>query len=381
MLTIAKQVFIIKAENVYNAHLRGMDMPRYRDRTLEIRNFVLRHVNDHPKDITALAIADFGISRPAVLRHIRNLIGDGLLIAHGKTRDRRYALKPVAEIELPLEITPDLAEDRIWRQHIRPLLKGVPANVIAICQYGFTEMLNNVVDHSEADMGLVKLTYTAASIRIAILDNGIGVFRKIQTELGLEDQHHAILELSKGKLTTDPEHHTGEGIFFTSRAFDRFEILSGDLFFSHDNLDSDWLLERDDTGPGTHVTLEIHPRSDCRLQDVFDRYAAEGDDFGFTRTIVPVILARYDDENLVSRSQAKRLLARFERFKEVVLDFKGVETIGQAFADEVFRVYPGEHPQVQLIPLNYDEQVGNMIRRVLDRTKSTSVLFPTEEAK
>jgi anti-sigma regulatory factor (Ser/Thr protein kinase) len=381
MLTIAKQVFIIKAENVYNAHLRGMDMPRYRDRTLEIRNFVLRHVNDHPKDITALAIADFGISRPAVLRHIRNLIGDVFLIAHGKPRDRRYALKPVAEIELPLEITPDLAEDRIWRQHIRPLLKGVPANVIAICQYGFTEMLNNVVDHSEADMGLVKLTYTAASIRIAILDNGIGVFRKIQTELGLEDQHHAILELSKGKLTTDPEHHTGEGIFFTSRAFDRFEILSGDLFFSHDNLDSDWLLERDDTGPGTHVTLEIHPRSDCRLQDVFDRYAAEGDDFGFTRTIVPVILARYDDENLVSRSQAKRLLARFERFKEVVLDFKGVETIGQAFADEVFRVYPGEHPQVQLIPLNYDEQVGNMIRRVLDRTKSTSVLFPTEEAK
>lgn len=379
MLTIAKQVFIMKAGNVYNAHLRGMDMPRYRDRTLEIRNFVLRHVNDHPKDITALAIAEFGISRPAVLRHIRNLIGDGTLIAHGKTRDRHYALKPVAEIELPLEITPDLAEDRIWRQHIRPLLKGVPANVIAICQYGFTEMLNNVVDHSEADMGLVKLTHTAASIRIAILDNGIGIFRKIQTELGLEDQHHAIPELSKGKLTTDPEHHTGEGIFFTSRAFDRFEILSGDLFFSHDNLGGDWLLERDDTGPGTHVTLEIDPRSDRRLQDVFDRYAAEGDDFGFTRTIVPVILARYGDDNLVSRSQAKRLLARFERFKEVVLDFKGVETIGQAFADEVFRVYPGQHPQVQLIPRNYDEQVGNMIRRVLDRTKNTSVLLPAEE--
>ena len=344
-------------------------MPRYRDRTVEICNFILRHVTDHPTDITAFTVEEFGISRPAVLRHIQNLIDDGLLRAHGKTRDRHYALKPIAELELRLKITPDLAEDRVWREHIRPLLEGAPANVLTICQYGFTEMLNNVVDHSEGDLVIVKLTRTAASIVIGVFDDGIGIFRKIQAELGLEDQRHAILELSKGKLTTDPERHTGEGIFFTSRAFDRFEILSGDLFFSHDTLRGDWLLESEDTGAGTYVTLEIHPGSDRRLEDVFDRYAAEGDDFGFTRTIVPVVLARYGDENLVSRSQAKRLLARFERFKEVILDFKGVESIGQAFADEIFRVYAKQHPQVCLTPLNANEQVEKMIRRITDKTK------------
>ncbi|TKJ30025.1 MAG: ArsR family transcriptional regulator [Chloroflexi bacterium B3_Chlor] len=348
-------------------------MPRYRQRTHDIRSFILQNVDDHAKDITAFTAESFGISRPAVLRHVRNLIDDGLLLVHGKTRDRHYALKTLAELELQLEITPDLAEDTIWRQRIRPLLEGVPANVLTICEYGFTEMLSNVVDHSEGDTAIVTMTRSAARMRIAVLDDGIGIFRKIQTELGLDDQRHAILELSKGKLTTDPQQHTGEGIFFTSRAFDHFQILSGDLFFAHDTLGDDWLLETEDTGPGTYVILKIDPRSDRRLQEVFDRYAAEADDFGFTRTRVPVTLVRYGQENLVSRSQAKRLLARFERFREVILDFKGVDTIGQAFADEIFRVYPQKHPEVHLVPLNVKEQVANMIGRVAD-TMDSSVL-------
>ena len=55
----------------------------------------------------------------------------------------------------------------------------------------------------------------------------MGIFKKIQKALDLLDERHAILELAKGKLTTDPKHHTGEGIFFTSRMFDEFTILSG----------------------------------------------------------------------------------------------------------------------------------------------------------
>jgi len=40
--------------------------------------------------------------------------------------------------------------------------------------------------------------------------------------------------LAKGKLTTDPKRHSGEGIFFSSRMFDEFDILSGGVF-SHIN--------------------------------------------------------------------------------------------------------------------------------------------------
>jgi hypothetical protein len=50
----------------------------------------------------------------------------------------------------------------------------------------------------------------------------------------------------------------------------------------------------------------------------------------------------------------------------LVLDFKGVVLIGQAFADEVFRVFALAHPEVELIPLNANKEVRRMIAHVLE---------------
>jgi hypothetical protein len=56
------------------------------------------------------------------------------------------------------------------------------------------------------------------------------------------------------------------------------------------------------------------------------------------------------------------LIARFERFKVVLLDFEDVNEIGQAFADELFRVYGNDHPAVELVPINMTEPVaGNYV--------------------
>jgi hypothetical protein len=76
-----------------------------------------------------------------------------------------------------------------------------------------------------------------------------------------------------------------------------------------------------------------------------------------------VFLAQYGDENLVSRSQAKRLLTRFDKFREVILNFENVEVIGQAFADEVFRVFTNKNPKIRLSYINTNEQVKKMILR------------------
>jgi len=72
---------------------------------------------------------------------------------------------------------------------------------------------------------------------------------------------------------------------------------------------------------------------------VFDHFTS-GDDFRFNKTVVPVGLAQYGDDKLVARSQSKRLLARVELFKVVVLDFSKVASIGQSFADAILRVFP-----------------------------------------
>ena len=76
-------------------------------------------------------------------------------------------------------------------------------------------------------------------------------------------------------------------------------------------------------------------------------------------------LAQYGEEQLISRSQAKRLIARFDKFKKVVLDFQGVREIGQAFSDELFRVYGKNNPQIELIPMNMEKGVEQMWLRAI----------------
>lgn len=331
-------------------------------KTDEIRQFILENVEDHPSDITSIISAKFGISRQASHRHIHKLVKDGLLLAEGATRDRKYEAKPLVDFTIHLPLA-GLEEDKVWREYIRPHLEGLPLNVLQICQYGFTEMVNNAIDHSEGTELGISLKRTYQTIVFSIFDNGVGIFRKLQKEFNLDDQLHAILELSKGKLTTDPAHHTGEGIFFTSRVFDTFSIMSGNLFFAHLESDNDWLLENQaDLHKGTVVTMLINTKSNRTTKQVFDRFSVDGD-YGFSRTQIPVFLARYGDDNLISRSQAKRLLARFEKFKEILLDFENVDSIGQAFADEIFRVFRSQHPNIRIGFVNANKQVKDMITR------------------
>ena len=179
----------------------------------QVRDFIVQEVGKNPSSISHIVSEKFGISRQSVNRHLLKLIRDGLLVPEGNTRGRRYHLKPIREKGFFLPITPELEEDRVWRQYLAPLFNGIKPNVVNICHYGFTEMFNNIIDHSEATNTIVRFKYMPNRIKITVFDNGIGIFNKITRDLGLEDHRHAILELSKGKLTTDPEHHTGEGIF------------------------------------------------------------------------------------------------------------------------------------------------------------------------
>lgn len=340
-------------------------MSKLRARGESIRNFILRNVEKHPENIARVASNKFDISRQAISKHLIKLVEAGFLIVQGNTRSRIYQLRPLVEWTDTFEITPKLAEDVVWRQDIELRLRTMPDNVIDIWHYGFTEMFNNAIDHSGGNKIAVQLSMSATNTEIAVYDNGIGIFKKIQMELDLLDERHSVLELAKGKLTTDPDRHTGEGIFFTSRMFDDFEILSGGTYFSHKIGEKEnWILERDKFGSGTSVWIKLNNHTSRTSKKIFDKFTS-GDDYGFTKTVVPVKLAQYGDDKLVSRSQAKRLLARFDRFKTVILDFRGVDSIGQAFADEVFRVFTKQHPGVELSAAYANAEVQRMIHRAL----------------
>mgnify|MGYP002813287972 FL=1 len=47
----------------------------------------------------------------------------------------------------------------------------------------------------------------------------------------------------------------------------------------------------------------------------------------------------------------------------MVLDFSGVEVVGQGFCDEVFRVFAHRHPEVTLEPVGMNEAVAFMVAR------------------
>lgn len=337
-------------------------MSKIRAKGEAIRRFIIEQIEAHHRDIASVTAEHFAISRQAVNKHLQNLVAEQALVARGNTRNRSYALRPLDVWRKSYDATTHLAEDVVWRQDVAPAIQHLPENIRDIWHYGFTEMFNNVIDHAQAGTVTVHFKKTAMTTELMIIDDGVGIFLKIQQALGLLDERHAVLELAKGKLTTDPANHTGEGIFFTSRMFDSFDILSGGVHFTHDfGEEEDWILE---AGPsrGTRVWMKINNHTARKTKGIFAQYTA-GDDFGFNKTVVPVRLAQYGDDKLVSRSQAKRLLARVDRFKVVILDFDGVETIGQAFADEVFRVFANKNPQIELIATEQTEAVQQMILR------------------
>jgi hypothetical protein len=341
-------------------------MVRRRDRGGEIRQFILEHVEEHPRDIVALTAQTFGMSRQGVHRHLQSLRHQKMLRVHGTTRNRRYTLRHLVTQAYRYALSTIEGEDIIWRRDIRPLLGVLPENVIDMWQYGFTEILNNAMEHSAGHEVKVLVQQTALATEMLIIDDGEGIFQKLTRELGLEDERHAVLELGKGKVTTDPAHHTGEGIFFTSRMFD-FGIWSRKLHFMHFPEEAtgeegvDWLTELDKFHEGTLVSMKLKNNATSTPKEVFDQFTSEGD-YSFSKTVIPVSLAQFGDEKLVSRSQAKRLVAGLDRFKVVLFDFEGVEMIGQAFADEVFRVFLEGHPHIELCAIKANTPVAHMIR-------------------
>jgi anti-sigma regulatory factor (Ser/Thr protein kinase) len=304
-----------------------------------------------------------GLSRQVANGYLQALVREGLIEAEGTTRARVYRLKTLAEVErrYPRE---GLQEDLVWRELISPVVARLPQNVRDIWHYAATEMINNAIDHSSAAEVWVEVRKNALHTEVLVADDGQGIFVKIQRALDLHDPREAILELAKGKLTTAPEQHTGEGIFFTSRVLDFFEIESHHLRFSHAPRANDAIAEQVVDTPGTRVRMRLANDTGRVLQEVFDAFT-DPEEYTFDKTVVPLRLAQYEGEKLVSRSQAKRVAHRFERFKRVELDFTGVSEIGQAFADELFRVFAAAHPQIRITPVNTVPVVDQMIRRAL----------------
>lgn len=336
---------------------------------MNLRNKILETVKKQGRVTTAEIVDKTNYSRAYVQRYLKNLVEDGTIALMGKANQAHYIFAAQKNLQnlSPLRIhkiikNQGIAEDKVLKEikEQSSIFKLINNNVASITDYAFTEMLNNAIEHSLSAKIDVLITKTARDISFTVTDWGIGIFNNIMKKNNLPSTMEAIQDLLKGKETTLPEAHSGEGIFFTSKIADFFTIRSFDKKIVFDNGLQDIYVKDIKSVKGTRVDFIIGLKSKKELPDIFSKYT--DDSFEFSKTGVKVKLYhQYVD--YVSRSQARRLVAGLEKFKTIELDFQDVKTIGQAFADEIFRVWQSGHKNVHFIVKNANENIDLMIRR------------------
>ena len=335
-----------------------------------IKDYILSTVTSHPEDIVSCAMETFSVTRTTVRRHLNKLIAGGLIIKTGETRDAKYFLTSSIDKSISYSLKSTLSEYTIFNENFDSALSTLPENIYSICYYGLTEIINNAIDHSEGNKLTVSSSLKKKNLTLTIEDDGIGIFKKLYDYFKLDDLRESVLQLSKGKMSTDPTNHTGEGIFFTSRAFDTFQIYANGLHYLRDNDANDWALEIvESKKPGSLVKMSISIDAQTKLNGVFLRYE-DPESLHFNRTEITVALSKFNEEILMSRSQAKRILRDLEKFQYVTLDFSKIKLVGQGFVDEIFRVFQNQHPEINISYTHATEDVAYMIKRGIANAKS-----------
>ena len=313
-----------------------------------------------------------GITRQALNKHLKELINNSLVLKNGSTRNANYSYLPPSKknilknFDYKKELTlKELEEDKVFNELslITKLRSSISIKSYAIFQYAFTEILNNAIDHAYSQKCFVELTWDQYNIQFIIRDFGVGVFFSITQKFKLSNETSAVGELIKGKTTTMKERHSGEGIFFTSKAADLMSLRSHRINLIFDNKNNDILLEQKRAIIGTEVKFSISKNTQKNLSEIFAAFSPEEFEYQFEKTKVAVKLFQ---QNYVSRSEAKRLLFGLNKFKVIILDFKGVKSIGQGFADEIFRVFQSNHPEIKLKVENVSEVLNIMLQRYDD---------------
>jgi len=336
---------------------------------MELRTLILNTIKKQGQITTADIVGQTGLSRAYAQRFLKNLADESVIVLMGKANQAHYIMpsKKGTSIEKPLRVhriilNKDVAEDKVLRRikEESAIFRGVADNVSSIVDYAFTEMLNNAIEHSTSEKIDVVIMKTATDVRFTVADRGVGIFNNIMKIKCLRTEMEAIQDLLKGKETTAPDTHSGEGIFFTSKIADLLNIKSFEKKLVFDNVGQDIYIKDVQSVKGTKIDFVLDLKSKKKLADLFNKYT--DDSFQFSKTAVKVKLY-HQDVDYVSRSQARRILAGLEKFKTIEIDFKDIKTIGQAFADEVFRIWQPAHKDVKFVVKKANENVMIMIKR------------------
>jgi len=342
---------------------------------MDIKLLILKKLAKKKTVKAADIVGMTGFSRAYINRFFQELRDEGKIVLLGKANRAQYALTKSAQKtkKTLLAIHRILKNDRLSEDVILNEIKrdtgiflNLPKNVSMALDYAFTEMLNNAIEHSSSKKIEIEMKRDKTGVCFNVVDFGIGIFNHLIKKRGLKNEFEAIQDLLKGKQTTAPKEHSGEGIFFTSKVADMLTIQSSRKKLIFHNVLNDIFIKDAKPVKGTKITFFINVKSKKSLSAIFREYS--GNSFEFSKTKVIVRLFKMNTD-YISRSQARRVLSGLDSFKRITLDFARVNTVGQAFADEIFRVWKMRHPKIEIISQNANKNIKFMINRALEKKK------------
>ena len=249
-----------------------------------IKMYILEKIEQNVEGISKYVSQELGISRNTVHAYLNELQDEKII-----RKSKRGSYELISN-RFEYRFTKDdheLKHDTYaYDKYLYPLIATLPANAEHIWNYGISEMVNNVIDHSGAGELCMIIVQNYLSTSVMLIDNGIGIFRNIKEHFSFANLDDAVCELFKGKLTTDADNHSGEGIFFTSKMMDSFFIISDGKVFTTTKYSNDRVLDAPDFESGTCVYMKLSNFTNRRATDVFNLYSDV--ECGFFKTRIPL---------------------------------------------------------------------------------------------
>lgn len=317
----------------------------------------------HPHTLAERVAERLAVGRRTARRLLRELVAAQWLVSTGTARRPRHAPGLLRQVVRRYPLA-GLDEHTPWVRDFAPCFL-LPAELARIAQHAFTELVNNAIEHSGGTQVVVSMRQTASHLQLLVSDDGCGLFERIGQSFGLGDPALAALELAKGKLSSQPERHSGRGLFFTARLADVLDLHANRHAFQRRAWEGGrWHATRAAADRGTSVFIGIALDTPRRVDEVLRGQSLTGAGYAFERTRVPLQLLTGAHTGLESRAQARLAAHRLARFARAELDFDGIAELGHGFADELFRVFARTNPGTELVPLHAAPRIAALIDAV-----------------
>lgn len=329
----------------------------------KVQNQIQKFIAKKKSFTSSELVAFLKVSRQSVAKHLKYMVRQGVISKKGSTRSAVYGTQNVSKVKESVihlvKKNKNLQEDLVFEeiQFRLGLRRKINKHAFGAVYYAFCEMLNNAIDHSQSKTTKILFSVGLDDVKFEIQDGGVGIFDNIKKKFKLHSEYEALAHVAKGKQTTDPKNHSGQGIFFTSKIADKLVFQSHQIEVAFDHVRKDVFVKKIRRIRGTRVFFVISKNTKKVIKKLFEQYSNQ--DYEFDKSKVIVHLSK--NEGYLSRSQARRMMMGLEKYKRIVFDFKGVNSVGQAFTDEVFRVFQMLYPHIQLGWINTNESVSFMI--------------------